>query len=165
VKSGAKSISEILKELSALPPKRLSEVVSRLAKHKKENKELLTYLFFDADDEEAFIDKIKAQVDQLFDEINKSNLYYSKKSLRKILRIINKHVKFSGKPATEIELRIYFCTKIRKSGIQFTKSTVLMNLYAKQVEKIESSLEKVHEDLRFDYKDRVDSITKLPHTV
>ena len=80
----------------------------RLAKYKLENKELLTYLLFEAHDESAYISMIKAEIDQYFDALPKGNVYYIKKSLRKILRITNRQVKYSGQPTTEVELRLYF---------------------------------------------------------
>ena len=46
----AASISEIKTELKGLPPAQLTELCLRLARFKKENKELLTYLLFEAND-------------------------------------------------------------------------------------------------------------------
>ncbi len=152
------TLSELQKELMLQSPKRITEITIRLAKHKKEIKELLTYLLFDAEDELAYIRKVKEEIDLQFSEINKSNLYLAKKSLRKILRIVNKQVRFSAQPATEIELRIYYFKKLRDSGIPFQNSQVLMNLYTNQVKKIESTLEKLHEDLQFDYAKELEEI-------
>ena len=67
----------------------------RLAKFKKENKELLTFLLFEADDITGYIENVKQEITDFFDEINTSNIYYIKKSVRKILRHINKHIRFS----------------------------------------------------------------------
>jgi hypothetical protein len=155
----APSISELQKLLSDLPPKRIAEITTRLAKHKKEIKELLTYLLLEADDEESYINRVKEEIDQHFEEINKSNLYFAKKSLRKIARIINKQIRFSAKPTTELELRIYYCKKIKSSNIDYLKSPVLVNLYTNQVKKIEVALEKLHEDLQFDYRREVEMIS------
>ena len=43
------SLSEIRKELQMLPPKRLQELCLRIARYKKENKELLAFLLFEDD--------------------------------------------------------------------------------------------------------------------
>ena len=83
----------------------------RMAKHKKENKELLTYLLFEAHDEPAFVSNVKAEMDELFCSLPSGNVYYIKKSLRKILRIVNKQIKYSGLKQTELELRLYFAGK------------------------------------------------------
>ena len=147
----ASTLSELKKELMAMSPARLSELVLRMAKYKKENKELLTYLLFEAEDEEAFIKNIQAEIDQLFAEMNKSNTYLAKKSLRKILRFTHKHIKYSGNKETEASLLIYFCGKMKTSGIAIRKNTVLTNLYEQQLKKIYKAVETLHEDLQFDY--------------
>src|SRR5438105_4488438 len=104
----AASLNELQKELATLPLKQVLEICSRLIKYKKENKELLTYLLFEARDEESYIKNIKNEIDFQFREMNRSNLYLAKKSLRKILRMINKFIRYSGEKQTEIELRIHY---------------------------------------------------------
>ena len=147
----AASINELQKELSTLPPKRVLEICARLIRYKKENKELLTYLLFEVHDEEAYKKSIKDVTDEQFREMNKSNLYLAKKSLRKVLRMINKFSRYSGSKQTDAELRIYYCMKLKQSGIPIKKNKVLVNLYEGQLKKINSSLATLHEDLQFDY--------------
>ena len=154
----AATLNELQKELSTLHPKRVLEICARLIKHKKENKELLTYLLFEAHDEEAYIKSIKRDIDEQFLEINSSNLYLAKKSLRKILRMINKFIRYSGNKQTELELRIYYCITLRNSGIPFQKNKVLKNIYDNQIKKIETTLSKFHEDLQFDYRRELDKM-------
>ena len=112
------TLSELKNELSELSPAKVLALCMRLAKYKKENKELLTYLLFHAHDEDAYIESIKSEIDEKFVEINRSNIYYVKKSLRKILRNTNKYIKYSGSAQTETELLIYFCKKIKNTGIE-----------------------------------------------
>jgi hypothetical protein len=147
----AASLSEIKKELEGLPPKQVLELCMRLAKHKKENKELLTYLLYEAGDEAAYVKNIKEDADVLFTEVNTSNVFFAKKTLRKILRIFNKYSKFSGSKQTETELLIYFCRKLKESGLAIEKSQILINMYARQILKIKLSISKMHEDLQYDY--------------
>ncbi len=154
----ASTLNELQKELITLPSKQLVELCIRLAKYKKDNKELLTYLLFEANDEEAFISSIKTEVDEQFIAINSSNLYLAKKSIRKILRMINKFVRYSQIKQTDLELRIYYCRKLKESGIAIEKSPVLMNLYNNQLKKIEATLSKLHEDLQYDYKKELESL-------
>ena len=154
----ASTLNELQKELITLPSKQLVELCIRLAKYKKDNKELLTYLLFEANDEEAFISSIKTEVDEQFIAINSSNLYLAKKSIRKILRMINKFVRYSQIKQTDLELRIYYCRKLKDSGIAIEKSPVLMNLYNNQLKKIEATLSKLHEDLQYDYKKELESL-------
>lgn len=89
------SIHELKEELLRTPTVDLAALCLRLAKYKKENKELLTYLLFEAHDEQGYIQSVNNEVDELFAEMNQSNLYYAKKTLRKILRIINKHIRYT----------------------------------------------------------------------
>jgi hypothetical protein len=145
------TIHELKQELLNMPAAELTDLCVRLAKYKKENKELLTYLIFEAHDEQGFTQSIKKEVDEQFAEINKSNLYYVKKTLRKILRNINKHIRYTGSAQVTIELLIYFCKSIQESGIPIQKNTIIANLYRNQVQKIKKTLESLHEDLQYDY--------------
>ena len=140
------SIHELQKELNTLEPKHILELCVRLAKYKKDNKELLSYLLFEAHDEKTYIKNIKEQLDQEFWGINRNTSYLTKKSLRKILRSVNKFIKYSGSKQTEIELRIYFCTKVKDARIPIDTSVVLSNLYNREIEKIKTTLSKLHED-------------------
>lgn len=149
------TIHEIKQELSGLKPNRLVELSLRLARFKKENKELLTYLLFEAQDEEGYIRSVKQEIDELFETINLSQLYFAKKTLRKIVRVINKYSRYSGHKQTDIELRIYFCTKLKSSGIPFQRNTVINNLYQSQLKKIKALLAILHEDLQHDYSRQI----------
>ena len=104
----AATINEIKHELSTLDAANLLKLLLRLAKYKKDNKELLTYLLFEADDEEGYIENVKRQIDMQFAEINHGNLYFAKKSLRKILRTTSKYIRHTGSKEAEVELLLYF---------------------------------------------------------
>lgn len=154
----ASTLSEIKKELVELNTSDVLELTLRLGRYKKENKELLTYLLFEAHDEAAFIKNIKTDIDQSFTDMNRSNLHLVKKSLRKIIRVINKYIRFSGSREMETELRIYFCNQLKNSGIKISNSQALINLYEGQIKKIKSAIAKLHEDLQFDYVREVESL-------
>ena len=109
----AATVKELKTELSSRSPKELLEICLRLSKFKKENKELLTYLLFESDDEAGYIREVKNEIDQQFESINTKSFFYIKKSIRKILRNIKKYVRYSQKKQTEVELLIYFC-RIKK---------------------------------------------------
>lgn len=147
----AATISEIKQELNAVVPAVLSDLCIRLAKYKKENKELLTYLLFEAHDEPAYIKSVKTDIDTRFAEINQSNLYFVKKSLRKILRTTGKYIRHTGSKQAEVELLLYFCNALFHSSIPLHKSTVLNNLYQFQLKKIAKVIATLHEDLQYDY--------------
>lgn len=145
------TIHEIKQELGTVKPAQLAELCLRLCKFKKENKELLTYLLFEAHTEQVFIAGVKKEIDELFAAVNVSQLYFAKKSLRKISRIIGKYCRYSGIKETEIELRIYFCRLLSESGIPISKNLVIKNLYDSQRKKIKALLDGMHEDLQYDY--------------
>jgi len=145
------SSSDLKEELKTLKPAQLTELCLRLARFKKENKELLTYLLFEAHNEEGYIAGVKKEIDDLFSEINLSHLYFAKKSLRKIVRVINKYSRYSGIKQTEIELRLYFCITLKHSEIPIHQNTVISNLYNSQLKKIDTLLKTLHEDLQYDY--------------
>ena len=147
----AASLNELKKELIHLDLKATQELCMRLAKYKKENKELLTYLLFEANDESGYVENVKGEVDMQFQTLPESNLYLIKKSIRKILRIVNKQIKYSGSKKTEVELRIFFCSRIKRAGIKMDPGTVLYNLYQQQRKKIEQALMTLPEDLQYDY--------------
>jgi hypothetical protein len=148
----AASLNEIRKQILTLDRAALENLCLTLARFKKDNKELLTYLLFEAQDEQAYIAGIKLEVDELFEDVPKTNIYFVKKSIRKILRIINKQIRYSGAPLTELEVRIYFCLKMKSANIPLNTGTVLLNLYQQQLKKIRAALSKLPEDLHFDYE-------------
>lgn len=148
----AATLNEIKRELVTLDQERLVELCLRLARFKKESKELLTYLLFESHREDGYVADVKDEMQELFGGISPGNLYYAKKSLRRILRIINRQIKYSGVKQTEVELRIYFCQMIRKSDIPVEKSPVLVNLYQNQLKKIRAALALLPDDLQFDYQ-------------
>jgi hypothetical protein len=131
------------------------ELCLRLARYKKENKELLSYLLFEAHDEHAFIENVKKEIDEHFIELPKSNPYLNKKALRKILRSINKYSKHTASKQTTVDMLLHFCMKLKTSGIRVHKSTALTNLYNQQIKKIETTLASLHEDLHYDYKKKL----------
>lgn len=157
----ASTISTLKKELSTLPAGDVITICMRLAKYKKENKELLSYLLFDSNDEKEFILSVKQEIETQFAEINHIQIYFQKKSIRKILRITTKYIKYSGNKLTEVELLICFCTALKKSGIPIRLSTSLSNLYANQVRKIQLAVSALHEDLQYDYQQEIESLKFL----
>ena len=151
-------ISEIKQELTTLPPKKLLELCLQLAKYKKDNKELMGYLLFEAHDIPAFVGSVKDEIDAQFTELPKANWYLTKKSLRKILRLIGKYSRYTGENEPAIEWLIHFCTKIRSSSIPFQNNQVLINIYNQQLKKINTLIDALHEDLAFDYRKQLEKL-------
>ncbi len=147
----AASVHELKLELANTAPEHLVDLCVRLAKFKKENKELLTYLLFEAFDEQAYVENIKTEMKLQFEEINTSSLYFVKKSLRKILRLLNKYIRYTGSAEVEVKLLLFFCGTLKDSGIPIEKNPVIHNMYQNQLKKIGKTIATMHEDLQYEY--------------
>ena len=145
------SINELGKDLKDQTPENLIELCLKLAKFKKENKELLTYLLRQSDNEVLYTENLKQEISSQFGSINTSNTYYAKKGLRKVLRYTDRFIKYSGNKETEIEVRIHYCMKLKQSDIRMERSVLIGNLYNRQIEKIRKRIDELHEDLQYDF--------------
>ena len=153
------TVKQIKDELSYKSANELKELCLHLSRFKKENKELLTYLLFEAHDEEAYVLSIKNQIDAQFDEINTKSYYYIRKSCRKILSQVKKYIRNSKKKETEAELLIHFCKSIKENIPTYYKSQRLQSIFNTQVRMIKKAIEKLHEDLQYDFQLELDQLT------
>lgn len=156
----AASVKEIKIELSSRSKGELLELCLHLAKFKKENKELLTYLLYEASDESAYVESVKKEIEQLFKQINKRNYYFIKKSVRKILITVKKYIQYSKKKETEVELLLCFCGELKKMRPSIKENIALINIYKRQIEAIKKTIASLHEDLQFDYEIELNKILK-----
>jgi len=145
------TVKQLKDELKNRSSKELLELCLRLSKFKKENKELLSYLLFESTDEANYIEEIKAEVDEAFGEIKVTSYYFINKKVRKILRRIKTYIRYSLNKETEVELLIYFCTKLKNFQPSIRHSTGLQNLYYRQIAFIEKRVGALHEDLQYDF--------------
>jgi hypothetical protein len=154
----AESVVTIRKELNHRSHDELMQLCLRLARFKKENKELLTYLLFESHDETQFIEGIKVELDQLFENINTDSYFYIKKSVRKILRLIKKFARYSLKKETEVELLLYFCEQLKDIQPSIFRNKTLTNIYERQILSIQKIISSLHEDLQYDYNQQLELI-------
>lgn len=152
------TIKELKDELGHYSREELLDYCLRMAKFKKENKELLTYLLFEASNEAHYIEGLKELIDERFSEINTSNYYYIKKSIRKILREIKKHLRYSKNKETAVELLIYFCQKLALLQPSMNRSIALQNIYQRQLVLIRKTIKTLDEDLQYDYGVELDNL-------
>lgn len=145
------SVNEIKQKLKDTDKKDLVEICQRLARFKKENKELLTFLLFEEDDLPNYIKNVKEEIDEGYTSINVSNVYFAKKTIRKVLRIANKHIRYTGSKTAEAEILLHYLTNFKGLNLNWQKSTALVNLYKSQLKKIEADIATMHEDLQHDY--------------
>jgi len=149
------TVTELKKELTHHSNKELMELCLRLSKFKKENKELLTYLLFEEENESLYILGIKEEIKEQFEVMNTKTYYFIKKSVRKILRSVKKYIRYSKKKETEIELLLYFCFELQKVTKPIIKNVTLQNIFDRQVEMIKKAILKLHEDLQYDYNEEL----------
>ena len=152
------SLNELKQELLALPPKKVLEICLKLAKFKKENKELLSFLLFDAGNEHGYVESIKHEIDEHFAELPRSNWYTTKKSLRKILRLITKYSKHVSAKESEVDMLIHFCTKMKLLEDTYPYNQAFSNMYLQQLKKLNTLAELIHEDIRYDYQRQIEQL-------
>jgi len=150
----AASIAELKKALVQLDQGELLDACLRLIRFKKDNKELLTYLLFLSEDEQAFVTCLCDEIDEQFFE--SPNMH--KKTLRKVIRWMDKWLRFSGIKETELQVRLHFCASLKSSDTPFLRHKVMTNMYVGQLKKIHKALETLHPDARCEYRADVDSL-------
>ncbi len=139
-------------ELATRPPQELLKLCVRLANFKKENKELLSYLLFESQDEDQFVRTAKEEIEEQFTTINTKSYYFMRKSIRKILTNIKKQIRYSKKKETEVELLLHFCKQLRTMSPSYKRSTRLQSIYKTQLNMAMKAISKLHEDLQHDYE-------------
>jgi len=154
----AVTVKKIKDELKHRSSQDLVELCLQLSKFKKENKELLTYLLFEEHDEEMYIQSVKEFMDELFDDINTKSYFYIRKSVRKILTLTKKYIRYSKKKETEVLLLLHFCGRLKDFTPSISKSPRLQNVYDRQILMIKKALATLHEDLQYDYQLELDEL-------
>jgi hypothetical protein len=146
------TITQLKKELNYRSTDELLELCLRLAKFKKENKELLTYLLFESQDESGYIESVKREVDSQLESINTKNYYWMRKSIRKILKNLKKYIRYSLKKETEVELLLYFCIQLKNMSPSIKRDKTLQNILERQLALVHKIMETLHEDLQYDVR-------------
>ena len=157
----ASTLKQLKDELKHRSQEELLELTLRLARFKKENKELLTYLLFESNNEERYIQSIKDDIDEQFENINKKSYYFIRKSVRKILKDIKKYIRYSKKKETEVELLLYFCKKLKNFSPSIKRSAQLQNSYNRQITLIRKIISILHEDLQYDYEIEIQKLENI----
>ena len=155
------TVKELKEELIDRSHDDLVELCLRLSKFKKENKELLTYLLYEANDEHGYIESVKQEVEEQFETINTKSVYYVKKSVRKILRNIKKYIRYSKEKETEVELLLHFCHQLREVSPGIRVNVTLNNIYNRQLDTLKKSIASLHEDLQYDYNRELEELIDL----
>ena len=150
------TITELKKELQTKEQSELVDLCLKLSKFKKENKELLTYLLYESNNEDKYILNVKKEIDLQFLNINRKSTYFVQKNVRKIQRNVKKYIRYSKQKETEVELLIHF-SRLLYDLLFNIKSSVLENILNRQITVVKTKLSSLHEDLQFDYECEIET--------
>jgi hypothetical protein len=152
------SVREIKLELKDKTKEEITELCLLMSKFKKENKELLTYLLYERQNEATYVQGIKEEIDAQFEAINYSTYYFLNKGVRKVLRSCKKFIRYSKNKETETEVLIYFCSKVKAVSEYYEHNSSLLNIYDKQLEIARKKITSLHEDLQYDYTSMIEEV-------
>ncbi len=157
----ASSIKQLKDELKYQNKDDLESLVLRLARFKAENKELLSYLLFQAHDEATFIQRAKEELEEDFENINAASPFYVKKSLRKMIRKVRKYGRYSNHKETEVELLLFFTRRLKEDPANYLQYNNLLKIYLQQIATIKNKLPKLHEELQYDFREELREVVAL----
>lgn len=149
------SLAEIKKELQHLSQKELITLMADLSKFSTDNKLFLYFQLYGREQPDLFAEMVQEELVHQFQTANTRNSYYAKKSAQGIRRKLNKYLKFSKDKAVQVDLIVFFCEMLVEYGYLKHRHPVIENLYVMQVGKVERLLGQMHEDLQFDYQNKI----------
>ncbi len=149
------SVKELKTTLENATSNELIEYCLQLIKFKKENKELLTYLIYDQNDTNQYAKNVQEYLNTLFEDVNIKQLYFAKKTIRKIIMLANKYIKYSKNAIVEIDIHLFVTEKIKALKLPLEQNKALLNIYNNQIKKINKTLINLHEDEQYDYLKRI----------
>lgn len=143
-------IAEIKKTIKNISQAELAEICLKLARFKKDNKEYIHFLLYEASDPLAYADDVK---ESLHDSLINLNRHPSLKvkELRKHLRVLSRHIRYTSSLEVEITLLTWFTEMLVVHAGVRQSNKALYTLFIRQLEKIRKAFPKLHEDLQFDY--------------
>lgn len=159
------SIKQLKDTLSTLGREELTGLLLRMVKFKKENKELLTFLLFEADDLDAYVYEISQEIKDEFENYRLKTAYYKRKGCRRILRMLKKYIKYAADKEVEVRLLLAYVSMVAESKT-FITDRVIQKIAFRQLLLAEKSIVKLHEDLQYEYKLELEElIRRVPQTL
>lgn len=153
----SESINTIKKQLLTLEPQELTLICLRLAKYKKETKELLSYLVFECKDESQYVANVQAFCLEMFQDFNVRNSYVLMKGLRKTAKQVVKYMKFTENEVSKVEILIYFI-ELAQPIVKKNDLLNFQNFYISQYKKLDVLYNKLQEDYQYDFKSQMEKI-------
>jgi hypothetical protein len=115
---------------------------------------------FESNDENNYINSVKEYMDEEFENINTKSYFFIRKSMRKVLTNTKKFIRYSKQKETEVELLLYYCTKMKSFKPSISRSARLINIYNRQLILIKKTVSTLHEDLQFDYYREIEDLNQ-----
>lgn len=154
-------LKDLKSDLKNASQEELMELILRLIRFKKENKELVSYLLYHCENDDLFIVYCKEEMENGFELINKSSAFFIRKSIRKILSATKKNIRYSQKKIVEIELLLHFCKLLIQFHPKVKENKVLMNTFESQMRMVRNAIGTLDNDLQHDYSTVLEEIVKL----
>ncbi len=145
------SLKDIKSDLKNCTQEELLELTLRLLRFKKDNKELISYLLYESENDFVFIETCKEEMEMAFQQINKSNFFFIRKGIRKTLSLTKKNIRYAQKKNIEIELLLHFCRLLIEFRPSVKNNKVLMNTLETQGRMIKKAISTMNDDLKHDY--------------
>jgi hypothetical protein len=158
------SLAEIKKELKHLDQKELTDLIVELSKFTRDNKAYLYFKLFERESPRRFVEMVQEDLELEFQKANTKHYYVAKKSAQAIRRKLNKNLKLTKDKTQHIELISYFCAQLKAYGYLDFHHPVIENLYQLQVGKIEKLVAGLHEDLQYDYEEKIQQLKYVVKT-
>ena len=152
------TVDEIKKELQALPPKKVIELALKLVRFKKENKELISYLLFDAGDQAGYIETLRFQIDEMMSQIERGPSATVKTQLRAITRMIGRQIRYMANKEAAAELYLHFCETLLSHPSKLSEVPSAKTIYHQQLKKLNKIVPALNDDLQYDIQQRVTSL-------
>jgi hypothetical protein len=154
--------NDLKKILEAKEKSELESVILKLYSNNKDNKSFLEIYFSSESDSSLLLDDLKSKVEALFFNLSLNN-YYVKKQMLANQKKFNKYLMMVSESNNQFELVYYFLKLSIEHQVDVecypATETVLMN----QIKKVKKLCSKLHEDLQFDYFERVNNLFEDSH--
>lgn len=151
-------IAEIKKAVGFLDEKELRLLLMEIIGFSTDNKRFAYFKLHEQQDEQFFMSESKEFLLQEFFKAVNTNYWTGKKSLQKLRSTLNKLLKFTKRKDFQLELILYFCLQCKEFGYLSYRHPVIENLYTTQLRKAESLINKLHEDLQYDYEHQLEEL-------
>lgn len=155
-----RSLKNIKDELKQFSQEELLEFTARIIRSKKENKELAAYILFEQDREDEYAQKLIDHLNAELEDINYSRPFIAKKSIRRVNRLSNRYLKYSGNTETALKVTIFLAEKVTAKSRQHRLMRHTEKIIEQYLTKYNKLLSGMHEDLQYDYQNVLNDFKK-----